>query len=60
MICLGKTMALEDRINALIEDRGQMSAAEITKALHELGELPPYWTVLDVADFCRKWFSGNT
>lgn len=36
-----------------------MSAAEITKALAELDELPPYWTVIDVADYMRDWFAPS-
>jgi hypothetical protein len=52
-------VSLEDRIAALLGARGQMSAADVTKALNESGDLPPYWTVIDVAGFLREWFSSN-
>jgi hypothetical protein len=52
-------METNERIAQMLEDRGPMSAAEVTKALREIGELPPYWSVIDVADYMRDWFSGD-
>jgi hypothetical protein len=54
-------MPLEQIIeNIMAEYGGPMSAEAITVALSARGALPPYWTVIDVADFLKQWFSEST
>jgi hypothetical protein len=53
-------MPLEQIINDIIAEFGPSSAATITEVLRERNALPPYWTVIDVADFCKEWFSGDS
>ncbi len=40
-----------------IEFERPMSAAQMTKELSARGWLPPLWTVIDVADHMKEWFS---
>jgi hypothetical protein len=49
-------MPLEQIIDEIIAEHGPLTAAQITEVLAERNALPPYWTVLDVADFCKEWF----
>lgn len=49
-------------VEQLIEDQlatGPKSAADITKWLRDTGHMPAMWTVIDVADFLREWYSGG-
>ena len=49
---------LIDDISAIMQERGKpMSAAEVTHALADKGQLPEMCTVIDVADEMKKWFS---
>jgi hypothetical protein len=49
-------VSLEQIIDSIIAEFGPLSATEITRVLRERNALPPYWTVIDVADFCKEWF----
>jgi hypothetical protein len=45
-----------DTIDTILEARGPMSASEMALELRKAGKMPPYWTVIDVADYLREWF----
>lgn len=50
-------------VEQLIEDQlasGPKSAQQITTWLRNTGHMPALWTVIDVADFLREWFSSDT
>ena len=52
-------MDSNDDIDELLEARGPMSASEMALELRKAGKMPPLWTVIDVADFLREWYSGG-
>jgi hypothetical protein len=52
-------MPLEQIIDSIIAEHGPMSAEQITIVLRERNAMPPLWTVIDVADFCREWFDPS-
>jgi hypothetical protein len=52
-------MDANDTIDELLEKHGPMSASEMALELRKAGKMPPYWTVIDVADYLREWYSGD-
>lgn len=40
-------------------ETGPKSAADVTKWLRDTGHMPSLWSVIDVADYMREWFSSN-
>ncbi len=48
---------LPDRVQAILQECGPMSATDMTAELDDRGWLPEMWTVIDVADFLREWFA---
>lgn len=50
-------LPLVDVIVSLFQDYGPLSAHDVTRHLIDLGRLPDMWTVIDVADYMKEWFS---